>query len=148
MAENKKKTGYTVLSAPQTENESLFVEMMEPFKGKVVLVDVWATWCGPCRMAHQQMEPMKAQVEDNDIVFLYLAGEDSPENTWKNMIADISGSHYRLNREQWDYLYKSLNVRGVPTYIILDKEGNQSYYTTGFPGVDTMKKELKRALEK
>lgn len=146
--ENKKKTGYTVLSAPQTDNESLFVEMMEPFKGKVVLVDVWATWCGPCRMAHQQMEPMKAQVEDNDIVFLYLAGEDSPENTWKNMIADISGSHYRLNREQWDYLYKSLNVRGVPTYIILDKEGNQSYYTTGFPGVDTMKKELKRALEK
>ena len=121
---------------------------MKPFKGKVALVDVWATWCGPCRAAHAEMNPMKAQFADKDVVFLYLAGEDSPENTWKNMIADIHGSHYRLNQAQWEYIYKTLNVRGVPTYLILDREGNQTYYTTGFPGVDTMKNELNKALDK
>lgn len=146
--ENKKKTGYTVLDAPQTEDEKLFVEMMKPFKGKVVLLDVWATWCGPCRMAHKEMEPLKAQFADKDVVFLYLAGEDSPENTWENMITDITGSHYRLKKAQYDYLSKSLNVRGVPTYIVLDKEGNHSYYTTGFPGVSVMKAELEKALRK
>lgn len=146
--ENKKKTGYTVLATPQTEDEKLFVEMMKPFKGKVVLVDVWATWCGPCRAAHKEMEPLKAQFADKEVVFLYLAGEDSPGNTWKNMIADINGSHYRLNQAQYDYLSKSLNVRGVPTYIILDKEGNHSYYSTGFPGVSAMKTELEKALKK
>lgn len=146
--ENKKKTGYTVLNPPANEDEQLFLELMKPFKGKVVLVDVWATWCGPCRAAHAEMNPMKAQFADKDVVFLYLAGEDSPENTWKNMITDIHGSHYRLNRAQWEYIYKTLNVRGVPTYLILDRDGNQTYYTTGFPGVDTMKRELNKALDK
>lgn len=146
--ENKLKTGYTILTNPKTEDESLLVEMFEPFKGKVVLVDVWATWCGPCRMAHKDMEPLKAQFADKDVIFLYLAGENSPENTWLNLIADIHGSHYRLNQRQWDYLNKSLNVRGVPTYVVLDREGNQSYYATGFPGVEQIKQKLNKALEK
>jgi thiol-disulfide isomerase/thioredoxin len=146
--ENKKKTGYTVLNPPANVDEQLFLELMKPFKGKVVLIDVWATWCGPCRAAHAEMNPMKAQFADKDVVFLYLAGEDSPENTWKNMITDIHGSHYRLNQAQWEYLSKSLNVRGVPTYLIVDREGNQTYYTTGFPGVDIMKNELNKALNK
>ncbi|MDI9604587.1 MAG: TlpA disulfide reductase family protein [Bacteroidota bacterium] len=146
--ENKKKTGYTVFAPPSNVDEQLFLDLIKPFKGKVILVDIWATWCGPCRAAHPLMEPVKAQFADKDVVFLYLAGEDSPENTWKNMIADIPGSHYRLNKEQWDYLSKSLNVRGVPTYLILDREGNQTYYTAGFPGADTMKRELNKALNK
>ena len=146
--ENKRKTGYTVFAPPSNVDEQLFLDLIKPFKGKVILVDIWATWCGPCRAAHPLMEPVKAQFDDKDVVFLYLAGEDSPENTWKNMIADIPGSHYRLNKEQWDYLSKSLNVRGVPTYLILDREGNQTYYTAGFPGADIMKSELNKALNK
>ena len=147
--ENKKKTGFTVLNAPTNVDEELFVEMLEPFKGKVILVDVWATWCGPCRMANKEMEPLKAQLADNkDLVFLYLAGENSPENTWKNMIADLKGEHYRVNQKQWDYLSESLNARGVPTYLIIDKEGNHSFHSVGFPGADTMKRELMKALNK
>ena len=147
--ENKKKTGFTVLNTPTNTDEELFVEMLQPFKGKVILVDVWATWCGPCRMANKEMEPLKAQLADEeDLVFLYLAGEDSPENTWKNMITDLKGEHYRVNQAQWDYLRESLNARGVPTYIIIDKEGNHTYHTVGFPGVDTMRRELMSALNK
>ena len=145
--ENKNKTGYTVHNTPTIANEELFVEMLKPFKGKVILVDVWATWCGPCRMANKEIEPLKAQLADNeDLVFLYLAGENSPENTWKNMIVDLKGEHYRVNDAQWEYLSESLNVRGVPTYIIIDKEGNHSFHSVGFPGVDTMKRELMNAL--
>lgn len=147
--ENKKKTGFTVLNPPTTSDEKLFVEMLKPFKGKVILVDVWATWCGPCRIANKEMEPLKAQLADEeDLVFLYLAGENSPENTWKNMIADLKGEHYRVNNEQWNYLSESLNARGVPTYIIIDREGNHSFHSTGFPGVSTMKSELMKALNK
>ena len=147
--ENKKKTGFTVLNTPTNEDEELFVEMLKPFKGKVILVDVWATWCGPCIMANKAMEPLKAQlVDEKDLVFLYLAGENSPENTWKNMITDLKGEHYRVNQAQWDYLSESLNARGVPTYLIIDREGNHSFHTVGFPGVDTMKRELMNALNK
>lgn len=146
--ENKKKTGFTVLNPPANVDEQLFVDMLTPFKGKVILVDVWATWCGPCRMANAQMEPVKAQFSDKDVVFLYLAGENSPENTWKNMITDMKGHHYRVNQAQWDYLSNSLNVRGVPTYIIIDRTGNHTFHTSGFPGVDTMKRELMKVLKK
>ena len=147
--ENKNKTGFTVLNTPTNEDEELFVEMMKPFKGKVILVDVWATWCGPCRMANKEMEPLKAQLADEkDLVFLYLAGEDSPENTWENMIVDLKGEHYRVNQGQWDYLRESLKARGVPTYIIIDKEGNHSFHSVGFPGVDNMRRELMSALNK
>ncbi len=147
--ENKNKTGFTVLNTPTNADEELFVEMMKPFKGKVILVDVWATWCGPCIMANKAMEPLKAQLADEeDLVFLYLAGENSPENTWENMIPDLKGEHYRVNQAQWDYLRESLNARGVPTYIIIDREGNHTFHSVGFPGVDTMRRELMGALNK
>src|SRR5690554_2755073 len=145
--ENKQKTGYTVLEVPGVANEELFAEIDKPYKGKTVLVDVWATWCGPCRMANKAMEPLKAQLADKDIIYLYLAGEDSPENTWRNMIPDLKGHHYRVNESAWNYFRQSLKARGVPTYIVLDKEGNQSFHSSGFPGVDTMKRELLKALE-
>lgn len=42
----------------------------------------------------------------------------------------------------------SFNIRGVPTYFVVDPEGNITFKQTGFPGVDTMKKELMKALNK
>lgn len=144
--ENKKKTGFTVFDVPQTTDEELFIEMLKPFKGKVILVDIWATWCGPCRMANKEMEPLKAKFADKDVVFLYLAGEDSPQDTWQNMIPDLKGQHYRLNKNQWNYLRKTLNAKGVPTYIIINKEGNQSYHSVGFPGVGVIESEINKAM--
>ena len=145
--ENKKKTGFTVLTPPTNIDEELAIKMFEPFNGKVILVDVWATWCGPCHAANAAMEPLKAQLADEeDLIYLYLAGENSPESTWNNMITDLKGHHYRVNAAQWDYLSESLNVRGVPTYIIIDRDGSHSFHAVGFPGADTMKRELLKAL--
>ena len=144
--ENKKKTGYTVLEVPQISNEQLFDEMVKPFRGKVVLVDFWATWCGPCRQANKAMEPLKAQLAGKDLVYVYMTGYTSPENTWRNMIPDLKGSHYRMDDAQWEYVSQQKKVGGVPTYIILDREGHQTFHAVGFPGVHTMKRELLKTL--
>lgn len=146
--ENKNKTGFTIHEAGEVSNEDLFASIISKFKGKVILVDFWATWCGPCRMANKAMVPMKAELQDRDIIYLYITGETSPLKTWENMIPDIHGEHYRLTADQWAYLGKSFDISGVPTYLVLDREGNTTYRQVGFPGVNKMKEELLKAAGK
>ena len=145
---NKKKKGFTVNESGEVNNEDLFYSITSKFKGKVILVDFWATWCGPCKMAMKQMKPMKEDLAGKDIVYIFIAGENSPKETWDNMIPDIHGEHYRVTNAQWNYLSKEFGIQGVPTYIVVDKEGGIAQKYTGFPGVDTVKKELLKALEK
>ena len=140
---NKKKTGYTVNEVDANiSNEDLFASIIGKYKGKALLVDFWATWCGPCRMANKTMLPMKEELKDKNIVYVYLTGETSPLKTWENMIPDIHGEHYRVTAAQWKYLGENFKVEGVPTYLVIDKEGNIQFRSTGFPGVDKMKEEL------
>ena len=145
---NKQKTGFTINEAGEVVNEDLFASIISKFRGKVLLVDFWATWCGPCRMANKTMVAMKEELKDKEIVYLYITGETSPLKTWENMIPDIHGEHYRLTQAQWEYLNKSFEIRGVPTYLIIDREGNIKYKQTGFPGVETMKKELLQIVDR
>lgn len=145
---NKKKTGFTINETGEVSNEDLFPSIISKFRGHTLLVDFWATWCGPCRSANKQILPMKKELKDKDIIYLYITGETSPLGTWKNMIPDIHGEHFRVTDEQWSYLREKFNIRGVPTYFVVDKEGNITYKQTGFPGVDAMKEQLMKALEK
>ena len=121
---------------------------LKNFAGKYILLDFWASWCGPCRMANKAMIPMKEELKDRDIVYIYLTGETSPKGTWENMIPDIHGEPFRVTADQWNYLMNSFQIRGVPTYLLVDREGNITYKTTGFPGVDKMKSELLKVLNK
>ena len=145
---NKKKTGFTVNETGEVSNEDLFPSIISKFRGHTLLVDFWATWCGPCRSANKQILPMKKELKNKDIIYLYITGETSPLGTWRNMIPDIHGEHFRVTDEQWSYLREKFSIRGVPTYFVIDKEGNITYKQTGFPGVDTMKEQLMKALEK
>lgn len=145
---NKRKTGFTVNETGQVSNEDLFPSIISKFRGHTLLVDFWATWCGPCRTANKAITPMKEELKDKDIIYLYITGETSPKGTWENMITDIHGEHFRVTNEQWSFLMSNFNIRGVPTYFVVDPEGNITFKQTGFPGVDTMKKELMKALNK
>ena len=145
---NKKKSGFTVNKAGEVSNEDLFASIISKFRGKTLLVDFWATWCGPCRMANKQMVPMKEELKGKNIVYLYITGETSPLKTWENMIPDIHGEHFRVTAAQWKYLCESFKVDGIPTYLMIDRDGNIKYKETGFPGVDKIKEELLKVTDK
>ncbi|RKD88518.1 TlpA family protein disulfide reductase [Mangrovibacterium diazotrophicum] len=112
-----------IRSAPEVENEKLFAEILKRYEGKVVFVDFWATWCGPCTSGIQQMRPLKAEMKDTDVVFLYITGESSPALTWRPKTADIPGEHFRLSREQWSAVCNQFNVSGIPRYMLVDRQG-------------------------
>ena len=145
--ENNKKThGFRINETGEISNEDLFASIVSKHRGKVVLIDFWATWCGPCVAGHKAMHPMKAELANKDIAYVYIAGENSPKERWEEMIPNINGDHYRLTHDQWNYFGKTLNVKGIPDYFILDREGN-IVYRDGFPGVTKMKEELLKALK-
>ena len=125
------------------KGEDIFKALVAPYKGKQVLVDFWATWCGPCRAAMKTIQPVKEELWGK-VSFIYVTGPSSPKGTWNNMIPDIHGDHYYVTEEQWNSLLNQFESQGIPTYVIVDKEGNVQNKYIGYPGNDTMKAELSK----
>ncbi|HJS00246.1 MAG TPA: TlpA disulfide reductase family protein [Flavobacterium sp.] len=120
---NKSKRGFAVNTVKKTKGDELFDSMIAKFKGKVIYVDFWATWCGPCRSGIKEIAPLKEEMKNKDVVFLYITGETSPLKTWENSIPDIKGEHYRVSEDEWNYLKNKFNVSGIPHYVLVNKEG-------------------------
>ena len=120
--------------------------ILNKYKGKVVLIDVWATWCGPCRAGHKAMKPMKEKMAGKDIQFVYITSPSSPLSKWQEMIKDIDGDHYYLTKEQYTYLLNKYESDGIPTYVIYDRKGKQTYKEVGFPGVEPIQKAIEEAM--
>lgn len=141
------KIGYTVCELDTAvRNGDILKTVLAPHKGKVVLIDLWATWCGPCMRAMKNMQPMKEALKGKDIVYLFLTNQTSPEGLWKITIPDIHGQHYRLTNEQWMDVCNAYDFPGIPAYLVVDKKGEIVYKNVGFPGVETMKQKLSDAL--
>jgi thiol-disulfide isomerase/thioredoxin len=121
--ENKTKTGYSINETPKTEGDKVFDAIIQKYKGNVILVDFWATWCGPCRAGMEKMKPLKDEYKDKNIVFLYITDETSPVDTWNMMVPDIKGEHYRVNPDEWNFLKSRFSISGIPHYALVNKEG-------------------------
>lgn len=131
---------------PAVDNEKLMDTILEKYSGKVVFVDFWATWCGPCRRAMTEMASIKDELKAQGVVFLYLTGDSSPLAGWKRMISEIPGEHYRLSREQWDFLCKEFEISGIPAYRIYNKQKEMTEKFGGYPGNQKMKEAVEKAL--
>ena len=114
--------------ADLSEGEALLKKILEPYKGKFVLLDVWGTWCGPCKEALSHSAEEYERLKDYDIEFLYLAN-GSPQTSWENVIKEynVSGdnvAHYNLPPKQQDAIEKHLNVHSFPTYKLFNRDGD------------------------
>ncbi|GAB3656759.1 TlpA disulfide reductase family protein [Echinicola sediminis] len=121
--ENKTAKGYHVNETPKTEADQLFDAMMAKFKGKVVYVDFWATWCGPCIAGMSKIAPLKEEIKEEDVVFVYITNHTSPEKTWELRIPSIKGEHFRVSPDEWNVLSQKFQISGIPHYVLVNKEG-------------------------
>ena len=67
---------------------------------------------------------MKAELKNEDIVFVYITNPTSPEKTYKEMITGIEGEHFKVSADEWNYLTQKFNIYGIPHYALVDKKGN------------------------
>jgi thiol-disulfide isomerase/thioredoxin len=109
--------------------DDMFTAIAAQYKGKVVMIDCWATWCGPCCRGIKAMTPVEEELAKQGAVFAFVTNETSPIADWMNMIQKMPGDHYRLTSEQW----KKLNgLNGIPRYKIFDRSGKEILDQTGW----------------
>lgn len=145
---NRQKDGYEIveLSPEVTAADEILRLILEPLHGKTVVVDVWETWCRPCLMAHQSVKPLKEEMKNCPVAWLYISGPTSPEPIWNDMICDIPGRHIRLNKQQSQAFSEKFSIQGVPTFLVFDGEGRETFRRTGYPGTDSLREEIQRNL--
>ena len=99
-------------------------DLKQRYKGKVVLIDFWATWCHGCIVAMNGMEPMKdTKLNHPDLAFVYITDRTSPADRWQEFRNRIRGEHLRVNDAQDDALKRRFHIAVLPTYILMDRQG-------------------------
>jgi thiol-disulfide isomerase/thioredoxin len=132
---------------PKTDAEELFEEIIKPYKGKVVVVDFWNTWCLPCLSAIKEIEPLKSgELSSDDIVWLYLADESSPETAYNERIQNIKGVHFRLSAEQANTIKRQFGITAIPSYVLVDRDGEYAL-CNDLHNIEQMKKILKEKIK-
>lgn len=123
--ENPKFNTETILKDYSNKNSTnLLKEIIDTNDGKVIYVDLWATWCGPCISEMPNSKAIEAEFDKKNVSFVYIAVH-SEEATAKAKVAEMQmgGQHYFLNSIQSNQLFQALGVKAIPHYIIIDQQG-------------------------
>lgn len=115
----------TKMLGADKDGDFLLTRIIEENREKVLFIDFWATWCGPCRTDFKLMKEVKEKFIGKDIAFIYLCSQ-STEKDWQHTIKkyDLKGDHYLLSTKQYYDLQEKFQVNAFPTYLLIDKNRN------------------------
>lgn len=99
-------------------------EIFQKYKGKVIYLDFWASWCGPCKSEMPNSNALKNKLKGKDVVFLYFGYQDKKEN-WlaARKELEMEGEHYLLSPQLIKEASELFQIVGIPHYVIIDKDG-------------------------
>ncbi len=120
---------------------------MADFRGKVVYLDFWASWCGPCMRQMPFLKDLKKRMEGKDVVFLYISVDEDPE-AWKKTVAEkeIEGVHLNVPGRQHP-VPVAYAVRGIPKFMLIGRDGKILDNVPPRPSSDAIDQAILSALE-
>lgn len=123
---------------------------LSDFKGKVVYVDVWATWCGPCKGEIPHLKKVEGEYHGKDVVFLSVSIDaEKSHATWKKFVQDeeLKGVQLFAGDQSKD-ITGPYGINGIPRFMVFGKDGKIISANAPRPSSpDDLKKILDRALE-
>ena len=96
---------------------------LSSFNSSLVYVDVWATWCGPCKAEIPALKELEHEYHNNNITFLSVS-VDTDKEAWFNMVADKQLGGVQLWANGWSGITKSYAINGIPRFMLFDANGN------------------------
>lgn len=95
---------------------------LKEFRGKYVYIDIWATWCAPCKKEIPHLIRLEEQYAGKDIVFVSISCDEN-RKAWENKVTKDQMKGVQLHFEKGDTFMQSYMISGIPRFILLDKEG-------------------------
>jgi len=105
--------------------KSTWTQQLAKHKGKVIYVDFWASWCGPCINELPALEKLKEQYVKKGVVFISISTDDQ-FTAWKSKVDQLkmdSLYSFLLANNKTSQLIKSLDIKTIPRFLLIDKTG-------------------------
>lgn len=133
------QTGYRMLNEafPDVEIAStplpegiatdIFMNIIEPHKGKLLFVDFWATTCGPCLSGIRNTRHLREKYANNpDFDFVFITDvRSSPESNYNDFVKEQELTNvYRIPQDEFNYLRQLFKFNGIPRYVVIDSNGH------------------------
>ncbi len=101
--------------------------ILDQYKGNVVVLDIWATWCKDCLIGFPALEELQAKNPDVKFVYFSL---DKNQDAWKKGIEkyQLVGDHYWFDQGWKNDFNNQIDLNWIPRYLVLDKEGKIAKY--------------------
>lgn len=124
-------------------NEVSFESILEKHKGKTIVIDVWASWCGDCLRGMPKVKELQNEYKDVVYVFLSL---DRGQDAWKKGIEkySVEGDHYYMQSGWKGPFGNFLNLDWIPRYLVVNKASE----IVVFKVIEANDKKLIQALKK
>jgi len=108
------------------EKDSIINTLVENNLGKVLYIDIWATWCGPCKEEFPHSKKLFSELNPEKLQMIYFCINSQKEN-WEKIIAEheLPGQHYLIGEETYQKFKNVYGIKmdGVPHYLIVGKDG-------------------------
>jgi thiol-disulfide isomerase/thioredoxin len=129
------------------EEKTTLREVLEELKGNAILVDFWASWCKTCAREMDYSKELEKYFESKKIVFLFLS-TDTDYKQWLLGLGriNIAGKHYRIDEPSKKRIKEYFKIKGIPYYVLLDKEGYIFDPKASWPHVERLKNEIELLL--